>query len=61
MWVIAEIIERRTGIAFAEFVRQRVLDPLQLDDLFVGLPEAENHRALDCCYVGDPLSEEDYR
>ena len=61
MWVIAEIIERRTGIAFTEFVRQRVLDPLQLDDLFVGLPEAENQRALDCCYVGDPLSEEDYR
>lgn len=61
MWVIAEIIERRSGVGFTEFVRQRVLDPLQLDDLFVGMPASEHGRALDCAYVGDPLTEEDYR
>ncbi len=61
MWVIAEVIERRSGVGFTEFVRQRVLDPLQLDDLFVGMPASEHARALDCSYVGDPLTEADYR
>jgi len=61
MWVIAEIIERRSGQAFVDFVRQRVIEPLALENLFVGLPAAENSRALDCAYVGDPLTEEDYR
>jgi len=61
MWVIAEIIERRSGQNYVDFVRERVLDPLQLADLYVGLPAAENHRALDCSYVGDALTEADYR
>jgi len=61
MWVIAEIIERRSGTGFTEFVRQRVLDPLQLHDMFVGLPDAENARSLPCSHAGDPLTEEDYK
>jgi len=61
MWVIAELIERKSGMDFTDFVRQRVLDPLQLGDLFVGLPEAENYRALPCCHVGEALTEEDYK
>ena len=61
MWVIAEIIERRSGQDFTEFVRQRVIEPLGLKNLFVGLPEAENFRALDCEHSGDALTEEDYK
>lgn len=60
MWVIAEIIERRSGLPFTEFVRQKVLQPLQLDDVFVGLPPSEQHRALDCVHSGDHLTPEDY-
>lgn len=60
MWVIAEIIERRTGQDFREFIRERVLDPLGLTDLYVGLPAEENHRIAELVHVGDGLSSEDY-
>lgn len=60
MWVIAEIIERRTGLDFREFIRERVLDPLCLTDLYVGLPADQNHRVAELVHVGDGLSSEDY-
>ena len=60
MWVIGELFERRSGQSFVDFVKQRVLQPLQLDNLFVGLPRAENERALACAYVGKPLTAQDY-
>ncbi len=61
MWVIAEIIERRSGMDFRDFVRQRLVVPLGLDNLFVGLPEAENHRVVPCVHVGETLTADDYR
>jgi CubicO group peptidase (beta-lactamase class C family) len=61
MWVIAELIERRSGESFLDFVRERVLQPLQLNDLFVGLPEAENPRVLTCTHSGEALTAEDYK
>ena len=60
MWVIAELIERRSGMGYREFVRTRVIDALGLEDIFVGLPAEENYRALPCAYVGDPLTPDDY-
>jgi CubicO group peptidase (beta-lactamase class C family) len=60
MWVIAEIIERRSGRPFQDFVRERVALPLGLPELFVGLPEVENSRALPCVHVGTALTSEDY-
>ena len=60
MWVIAEIIERKTGIDFATFVRQKVIEPLNLRDCFVGLPDAENHRVSPQMHVGDVMTSEDY-
>ncbi len=60
MWMIAEIIERRSGMAYTDFVRTRVLEPLRLENLFVGLPVAENARALPCEHCGDALTPEDY-
>ena len=61
MWVIAELIERRGGQSYQSFVRERVIEPLGLNNLFVGLPEAENGRALDVEHSGDPMTEEDYK
>ena len=61
MYVIAELIERRSGEGYREFVRTRVLDPLGLKNLFVGLPESEDARALPCEHVGDALTPEDYK
>ena len=60
MWVIAEIVERRSGMGYREFVRTRVIDALGLEDIYVGLPEPENARALPCSYVGDALTSDDY-
>ena len=59
MWVIAEIIERRSGLTYTDFIRTRMLDPLGLRDLFVGVPEAENHRVLPIEHCGFPMTPED--
>ncbi len=61
MWVVAELIERRTGQDFREFIRQRIALPLGLDDLYVGLPEAEGHRAARCEYAGEAMTDQDWR
>ena len=61
MWVIAELIERRSGSTYTDFVRQRVTEPLGLDDLIVGVTEAADHeRALDCEWVGENLTAAEY-
>lgn len=60
MYVIADIIEQRSGIAYGEFVRQRIAHPLGLDDLWCGLPDALHERLADIEYVGEELTEADY-
>ena len=60
MWVIAEIIERKTGQDFRDVIRERITNPLDLNDFFVGLPEDENTRVMELCHVGDPLTSADY-
>jgi CubicO group peptidase (beta-lactamase class C family) len=61
MWVIAEIIERRSGADFRDFVRERVIEALGLADCYVGLPAAENPRVLPCRCVGEALTADDFR
>jgi len=61
MWVLAEIIERRGGIAFQQFIRSRIAEPLGLPDLFVGLPDDQNGRVVPGCHVGESLTETDYQ
>jgi CubicO group peptidase (beta-lactamase class C family) len=58
-WVIADIIERRTGQGFREFVRDRIATPLGIPEMRVGLPREYQNRVADLCYVGDPLSDEE--
>ena len=60
MWVIAEIIERRSGRAFDAFVREEIALPLALEDMHLGLPDAENPRVAELVHCGNPLSSEDY-
>ena len=60
MWAIAEIVERRSGREFREFVRERIATPLGLPDLYVGLPAEQNGRVAPCMYVGEALTSEDY-
>jgi len=61
MWVIAEIIERRTQMRFTDFIRERVLDPLGLCSIFVGLPDTENRRVLPIENFGNALAPDDGR
>ncbi len=60
MWVIAEIIERRTGRDFRDFARAEIAEPLALPDLHVGLPRAENGRVAELTHCGEALSSADY-
>jgi len=60
MWVIAEVIERRSGVAFDRFVRERIARPLGLDDLWLGCPPGEHHRIAPVCHVGTAMTAEDY-
>ncbi|MBN9494044.1 beta-lactamase family protein [bacterium] len=53
-WVLAEIIERRTGVDFRRYIRQRLLDPMGLHDLYVGLPPEMNDRVADVVHVTPP-------
>jgi CubicO group peptidase (beta-lactamase class C family) len=54
-WVLAEIIERRTGKDFRAYVRERVLDPMGLKDFYVGMPREVNARVADVRYIGEPV------
>jgi CubicO group peptidase (beta-lactamase class C family) len=60
MYVVADIIERRAGVAYGDFVRQRIAEPLGLDDLWVGLPPEHHDRLADIVHVGEELTAEDY-
>jgi CubicO group peptidase (beta-lactamase class C family) len=61
MWVIAELCDRRSGVDFQKFVRERIALPLGLPDLWMGLPPAEQHRAADLVHVGEALTPEQMR
>jgi CubicO group peptidase (beta-lactamase class C family) len=61
MYVVAEIIERRSGMRYGDFVRERIARPLGLPDLVCGLPRSEHHRVADCVNVGEALTAEDYQ
>jgi CubicO group peptidase (beta-lactamase class C family) len=58
-WVIGEVIERKTGKDFREFVRERIAEPLGLPGMYVGLPRELNERVAELVYVGEPLSAEE--
>ena len=60
MWVVAEIIERKSGIDFPTFVRKKIIEPLDLSDCYVGLPDVENHRVAPQMHVGAVMTSDDY-
>ncbi len=52
-WVLSEIIQRRTGKDFRDFIRERVTGPMGLDELFVGMPSDYDDRFAVINYVGE--------
>lgn len=54
-WVLAELIVRRGGKDYRDFIRQRITGPMGLDELFVGLPPEYNSRVADVSWVSEPV------
>ena len=54
-WVIAEIIERRSGMDFRRFVHERIALPLGLPGMYLGLAPELNPRVADLVYAASPL------
>ena len=55
-WVLAELIERASGTDFREFVRTRVIEPLGLPGLQLGVPDAEQADINTLVRTGSPAS-----
>ena len=55
-WVLAELIERCTGSDFRDFVRTRVIEPLGLSGLQVGVPVAQQGDINDLVATGSPAT-----
>jgi len=60
MWVLALLIEERSGLAFGDFVRTRIAEPLGVE-LWVGLPEALDARTADLVHVGRLPTPEEFQ
>ena len=54
-WVMAEIIDRRTGKDYRQFVRERIIQPMGLEHLYIGLPPEMNGRVADVLHVVPPV------
>ncbi|HYM16055.1 MAG TPA: serine hydrolase domain-containing protein [Dehalococcoidia bacterium] len=54
-WVLSEIILRRGGLNYKDFIRERITGPMGLDELYVGCPPAQQHRVADVTYVTPPV------
>lgn len=54
-WIIAEIIERRAGIGYREFVRKHLTGPMGLDDFHLGLPAELDGRVAEVRQMVPPV------
>jgi CubicO group peptidase (beta-lactamase class C family) len=54
-WVLSEIIERRAGMPWKEFIRARLTAPMGLAELHLGCPLEQQHRVADVVYVTEPV------
>jgi CubicO group peptidase (beta-lactamase class C family) len=58
MWVLAELITRSSGLDYRDFIRTRILEPLRLANLYIGLPESEQGRVADVVCIGEEMTSE---
>ena len=54
-WVLSEIIERRTGTPWKQFIAERLAGPMGLDELYLGCPPEQQHRVADVRYMNEPV------
>jgi CubicO group peptidase (beta-lactamase class C family) len=53
--VLSEIIERRTGVPWKQFIRDRITGPMGLGEFYMGCPEEQQHRVADVRYMSTPI------
>jgi CubicO group peptidase (beta-lactamase class C family) len=58
-WVLAEILERRSGTEFRQFVRERIATPLGIPDLRVGCPLHLQSRVAQVIHVSQALTNDE--
>jgi CubicO group peptidase (beta-lactamase class C family) len=58
-WVLAELIDAVTGLDHRRFVGERLLDPLGLERLRLGVPAEDQADIVDAVTVGSPPSPEE--
>lgn len=58
-WVLAELIARSSGQDHRAFVAERVIRPLGLTELDLGIPKEDQHGIADLVAVGAPPTEEE--
>src|SRR3984893_18287599 len=58
-WVLADVLERRSGKEFRQFVRERIATPLGIPDLRVGCPPEFQNRVADVIHVSQALTNEE--
>ncbi len=54
-WVLAEIIERRGEMPYQRFIREHILTPMGLDELFLGLPPEHDPRVATVSHTAPPV------
>jgi len=59
-WVLAELIARIDGLDHTEAVRRRVLQPLGLDRLALGVPHDQQHDIAPLVHTGEPPTPEEF-
>jgi CubicO group peptidase (beta-lactamase class C family) len=58
MWLLAEVIGAVSGTDYRDFIRSRIIEPLGLSDLYIGLPDDEQGRVARVEVVGEPMSDQ---
>jgi CubicO group peptidase (beta-lactamase class C family) len=55
-WVLMDILTALTGADHRTFIRERVLEPLGLKDLQLGIPPSEQSNLAEISYVGEDMT-----
>lgn len=58
-WILAEVIERATGCDYRAFLTERILEPLGLTKLRIGVPVSEQGDIAFPVVVGEPATPEE--
>jgi len=59
-WVLMELAIAVTGRDYRDLITERILDPLGLDRLRLGIPAADQSDVVDLTVVGEPATEEEW-